>query len=115
MTRILVLYYSQTGQLTRAVQSMLSPLAGRADVEIVWQNLEPVGPYPFPWGFWRFFDSFPECVHLDPPPIRPVNFGKGARFDLVVLAYQGGFLSPSLPVTAFLPAGAARSLKTTRV
>jgi hypothetical protein len=115
MTRILVLYYSQTGQLTRSVQSMLSPLAGRADVEIVWQNLEPVEPFPFPWGFMRFFDTFPECVHLDPPPIRPVNLGQDARFDLVALAYQVWFLSPSPPVTAFLQSRAAAVLKDTPV
>jgi hypothetical protein len=115
MTRILVIHYSQTGQLTRAVQSMLSPLAGRPDVEIVWQNLEPVEPYPFPWGFLRFFDTFPECVALDPAPIRPVNFSKDAHFDLVVLAYQVWFLSPSLPVTAFLKSEAAAVLKDTPV
>jgi hypothetical protein len=115
MIRILVLYYSQTGQLTRAVHSMLRPLADRPDVEIVWQNLEPVEPFPFPWGFFRFFDTFPECVALDPPPIRPVSFGTDARFDLVVLAYQVWFLSPSLPVTAFLKSAAADVLKDTPV
>lgn len=115
MTRILVLHYSQTGQLTRAVQSMLSPLAHRPDVEIVWQNLEPVEPFPFPWGFFRFFDTFPECVHLDPPPIRPVTFDPTARFDLVVLSYQVWFLSPSLPVTAFLKSEAAPVLRDTPV
>jgi hypothetical protein len=94
---------------------MLDPLAGRQDVRIVWQNLEPVEPFPFPWGFFRFFDTFPECVALDPPPIRPVDFGKDARFDLVVLAYQVWFLSPSLPVTAFLKSGAAAVLKDTPV
>lgn len=115
MIRILVLHYSQTGQLTRAVQSMLSPLAGRTDVQIIWQNLEPVEAFPFPWGFLRFFDTFPECVHLDPPPIRPVAFAPDARFDLVVLAYQVWFLSPSLPVTAFLKSAAAQALRNTPV
>ncbi|OGI44487.1 MAG: dialkylrecorsinol condensing enzyme [Candidatus Muproteobacteria bacterium RIFCSPHIGHO2_01_FULL_65_16] len=115
MIRILVLHYSQTGQLTRAVKSLLSPLANRPDVVIVWQNLEPVEPFPFPWGFFRFFDTFPECVHLDPPPIRPVAFGPAARFDLVVLSYQVWFLSPSLPVTAFLKSEAARVLRDTPV
>ena len=115
MTRILVLYYSQTGQLTRAVQSMLGPLAGRADVQIVWQNLEPLEAFPFPWGFLEFFDTFPECVHLDAPPIRPVAFAPDARFDLVILAYQVWFLSPSLPVTAFLKSAAAQVLHSTPV
>lgn len=115
MTRILVLYYSQTGQLTRAVQSMLSPLASRPDVQIVWQAVEPLQPFPFPWGFLKFFDTFPECVHLDPPPIKPVVFEAHARFDLVVLAYQVWFLSPSLPITAFLQSAAARILRDTPV
>jgi hypothetical protein len=115
MTRILVLYYSQTGQLTRAARSMMAPLAARADVEIVWQNLEPVEAFPFPWGFLRFFDTFPECVYLDGPPIRPVQFAADARFDLVVLAYQVWFLSPSLPISAFLKSEAARVLKDTPV
>ena len=115
MTRILVLHYSQSGQLTRAVQSMLSPLMDRADVQIVWQSLEPVQAFPFPWGFLRFFDTFPECVHLDAPPIRPVAFALDARFDLVVLAYQVWFLSPSLPITAFLKSAAAGVLRDTPV
>lgn len=115
MTRILVLHYSQTGQLTRVAQSMLAPLAGRADVEIVWQNLEPVEPFPFPWGFLRFFDTFPECVHLDPPPLKPVAFAPDAHFDLVIVAYQVWFLSPALPITAFLKSAAADVLRDTPV
>lgn len=115
MTRILVLHYSQTGQLTRALESTLAPLRGRADVEIVWQNLEPVTPFPFPWSFFRFFDTFPECVHMDPPPLKPLAFGPDARFDLVILAYQVWFLSPSLPVTAFLKSPAAAVLRDTPV
>jgi hypothetical protein len=115
MTRILVLHFSQTGQLTRAVQSMLAPLRSRSDVEIVWQDLQPVEPFPFPWGILRFFDTFPECVHLDPPPIRPVAFGPETRFDLVIIAYQVWFLSPSLPITAFLKSPVAAVLRDTPV
>jgi len=115
MIRILVLHYSQTGQLTRAVQSMMAPLSARPDVEVVWQALEPLEAFPFPWSILKFFDTFPECVHLDPPPIRPVAFGPDARFDLVVLAYQVWFLSPSLPVTAFLQSEAAGALRDTPV
>lgn len=115
MIRILVLYYSQTGQLTAAVKSMMSPLAGRLDVEIVWERLEPVTPYPFPWGFFQFLDAFPESVYLDPPAMKPVGFDPDSRFDLVVLAYQVWFLSPSLPVAGFLKSPAARVLKDTPV
>ena len=111
MTRILVLYYSQTGQLTRAARAMLAPLAVRRDVEIVWQELKPLVPYPFPWSFFRFLDAFPECVYLDPAPIEPVGFDGDAQFDLIVLCYQVWFLSPSPPIVAFLKTPAARVLK----
>ncbi len=111
MTRILILYYSQTGQLTRAVRSMCAPLASRADIEIVWQPLEPERPFPFPWTFFTFLDVFPESVYLDPPPLRPVSFNPDDRFDLVVLAYQVWFLSPSLPMAGFLKSPAASVLK----
>ncbi len=111
MIRILVIYYSQTGQLTRAVKSMMAPLEGHADIEVVWQNIEPVSPYPFPWSFFSFLDAFPESVYLDPPPLKPVGFDPEAQFDLIVLAYQVWFLSPSLPITGFLKSPAARVLK----
>jgi hypothetical protein len=115
MTRILILYYSQTGQLTRAVRSLMAPLAERPDVELVWQEVLPQQPYPFPWGFFSFLDAFPESVYLDPPAMRPVAFDPDSRFDLVVLAYQVWFLSPSLPITGFLKSPAARVLKDTPV
>ena len=111
MTRILVVYYSQTGQLERAARSMMAPLEGCAGVEIVWQRLEPERPYAFPWTFFGFLDVFPESVAMEPPPLRPVAFDPDGRFDLIVLAYQVWFLSPSLPVAGFLKSPAARVLK----
>lgn len=115
MTRILVLYYSQTGQLTRSVQSMMGPLETRADVQVVWQNVQPVEAYPFPWPFLEFFDTFPACVYMDAPAIKPLGFAADDKFDLVVLAYQVWFLSPSLPITGFLASPWAAVLKDTPV
>jgi hypothetical protein len=111
MTRILVIHYSQTGQASRAVRSMLAPLQNNPEFELVWHNVEPVAPYPFPWDLATFFDTFPESVHLDPPPIRPAGFDPDAHYDLVVLTYQVWFLSPSLPITAFLKSPEARVLR----
>jgi hypothetical protein len=111
MARILVLYYSQTGQLTRALENMLAPLAGRADFEIVRQKIEPAAPYPFPWSFFGFLDAFPETVYLDPPPLAPMNFDPDGRYDLVILGYTVWFLSPALPITGFLKSPEARVLK----
>lgn len=113
--RILVLHYSQTGQLTRAARAMMAPVEECADFEVVWEELSPADSYPFPWPFLRFFDVFPESVHMDPPRMRPTGFDPKSRFDLVVLAYQVWFLSPSLPATGFLKSPAAQVLKGTPV
>lgn len=110
MKRILVIYYSQTGQLTRIVQSMLAPLGPLDEVEIVWQNIEPTQPYPFPWSFFSFLEAFPESVLLIPPAIKNVKFDPDSHFDLVIIAYQVWFLSPSLPITGFMRSAAARVL-----
>lgn len=109
--RVLVLHYSQTGQLTRAARSMMRPLGEGADIEVVWAEMTPARPYPFPWPFFAFLNVFPESVHMVPPPMRPLNIGADERFDLVILAYQVWFLSPALPVTGFLKSGGARILK----
>ena len=59
-------------------------------------------PFPFPWGFFRFFDAFPESAHLVPPPLAPLSLQGDEDFDLVILPYQVWFLAPSQPITAFL-------------
>ncbi|MBI5970141.1 MAG: dialkylresorcinol condensing enzyme [Deltaproteobacteria bacterium] len=106
-----MLHYSQTGQLTDAARSMVSPLEGRPDIEVVWENIQPKKPYPFPWPFFAFFSVFPEAVHMVAPEMKPVSFDPDGHFDLVILAYQVWFLSPSLPMTGFLKSEAARVLK----
>lgn len=115
MTRILVVYYSQTGQLTRVVRSLLGPLAARDDVRIDWHEVVPEPPFPFPWGFLAFLDVFPESVYLDPPPVRPAELDPETNYDLVILAYQVWFLAPSLPIIGFLRSPGARVLAGKRV
>ncbi|MDO5639623.1 MAG: dialkylresorcinol condensing enzyme [Neisseria sp.] len=112
--RVLIVYYSQTGQLARMAEAFAAPLRqSGAAVEML--PLRPQRPYPFPWPFWRFFNTFPETVHLQPAPIETPQFAH-AHYDLVVIAYTVWFLSPSQPVTAFLQHPAAREiLRGTRV
>jgi hypothetical protein len=101
MKKVLVVHFSQTGQLARIARRLVSPLAGASrEIEVVEEILRPRTPYPFPWPLLRFFDAMPEAVLLEPPVLEPIN-AKG-HFDLVVLAYQVWFLSPSGPITAFL-------------
>ncbi|MGD9842568.1 MAG: dialkylresorcinol condensing enzyme [Steroidobacteraceae bacterium] len=110
MKRVLVVYYSQTGQLGEIVSSMIAPLCASTDFEVTVAQLKPCAPYPFPWSFWGFFNTFPECVYDDPEPIEPLAIAADAEFDLVILAYQVWFISPSLPTTAFLQSAQAQRL-----
>jgi hypothetical protein len=102
MKRVLVVHFSQTGQLARVARRLASPLAEANDVELVEEPLRPRRPYPFPWSFWSFLDAMPETVLLDPPALAQLAVGPDERFDLVVLAYQVWYLAPSGPITAFL-------------
>ena len=110
MKRILVVYFSQTGQLQRVVESLCAPLAEAGDVQMTWQPLAPVRPYPFPWPFLEFFDQFPEAVQGIAPAIQPLVVPQGATFDLVILAYTVWYLSPAPPVAAFVKSDAGRRL-----
>jgi hypothetical protein len=110
MKRVLVVHYSQTGQLSAVVHSLTAPLMASPDVQLRFLKLEPQTPYPFPWSFFRFLDVMPESVYLDPAPILPVPIATDESYDLVILAYQVWFLSPAGPTVAFLQSDAARRL-----
>lgn len=112
MKRILVVHYSQTGQLNAIVKSIVGPLLNNNAIEVVFEEIRPQKPFLFPWGFTDFFNTFPETVNLDVIPIEPLSVPESdyASFDLVILAYQVWFLSPSLPITAFLKSDEARKI-----
>jgi hypothetical protein len=110
MKRVLFVSYSQTGQLDAVVRSVAAPLRASSTVDVVFETLDPVEPYPFPWPFLQFFNTFPETVHAMPRPLNPLRVDAGETFDLIVLAYQVWFLSPSQPMTAFLQSPEAARL-----
>ena len=110
MKKILVVYYSQTGQLKNVIDSFVEPLNKSEEVEVTFEQLEPKNDYPFPWPFFKFFDTFPESVYLDPPEMNNYKVNEEQDFDLIILAYQTWFLSPSLPITAFLKSNQAKKL-----
>ncbi len=115
MKRILVVYYSQTGDVRRMAESFVEPLEA-AGAEVVWARIEPVVEYPSPWrNIHRFFNEMPECVLGMPPEIVAPEFSPDEEFDLVVLAYQVWFLAPSPPIQAFLQSDHARALRGRKV
>ena len=102
MKKVLVVHYSQSGQLDSVVKEFTRPLVESDDISVTFENIRPVEDFPFPWPFFTFLDTFPECVYQDAPPIHEPQVSGDEDFDLVVLAYQVWFLSPALPMTAFL-------------
>ena len=99
---MLVVQYSQTGQLTTLTEQITAPLQADPNIDVRVEALALLKPFPFPWGFFRFFDAFPESAHLVPPPLAPLSLQGDEDFDLVILPYQVWFLAPSQPITAFL-------------
>lgn len=99
--KILVISYSQTGQLTNLVNNFTKPLLESPQIELFYKNIEPTKPYPFPWDFMTFMDTFPESVYLDPCEINELEDDEN-DYDLIILSYQVWFLSPSIPITSFL-------------
>jgi hypothetical protein len=98
--KVLVLYYSQTGQLSEIVASFTEPfIKAGVDVEIV--RTKPSKEFDFPWTSKRFFDAMPESVLAIPTPLEKIEL-KEQKYDLVVFAYQPWYLSLSIPANSIL-------------
>ena len=113
--RILVLYYTQSGQLLDILKNVVKDIETQAD--ITYAAIEPAKPFPFPWRKASvFFDAMPETVKRTPGPVKPLPAALFTQdFDLVIFGYQPWFLHPSQPITAFLQSDNARILKGKKV
>jgi hypothetical protein len=98
--KILVIYYTQSGQLEEILNNFTAPLieAGNT-VEKV--RVHVANDYPFPWNGTAFFSVMPDCVLSVPTELKPFQL-KENKYDLVILGYQAWFLSPSIPVNSIL-------------
>jgi hypothetical protein len=108
--RILVLYYTQSGQLRTLIDSILQDITAHAEIDFA--PITPQLPFPFPWDTHAFFDAMPETVAHLPAPVNPIRedvYGK--EYDLIILGYQPWFLNPSQPITAFLQSAYAKVLE----
>lgn len=107
--KILVIYYSQSGQLRDILDNILHDIGGKLEVDFA--QIKPVNPFPMPWKVYDFFNAMPECVELVPSDIEPIsNEILQKDYDLILLGYQPWFLSPSQPTTSFLKSKYAEQL-----
>jgi len=98
--KILVIYYSQSGQLGDIINSLTAPLI-QAGNSIETIRVEPATAYPFPWTGKAFFAVMPDCVQGVPGELKPFQL-KETSYDLIIMGYQAWFLSPSIPFNTIL-------------
>lgn len=111
MKNVLVVYYTQSGQLKQIANSIALPLLEDSTVNVVYYEIQMEKPFPFPWNKQTFFNVFPESFLQVPAQIKPVPDAiLNTKFDLVLLHYQVWFLSPSIPVTSFLKSSYAAKI-----
>ena len=98
--KVLVIYYTQSGQLEDILTHFTAPLleAGNT-VEKV--RVHVAEDYPFPWTGTDFFAVMPHCVLSVPTALKPFQL-KEKKYDLIIFGYQAWFLSPSIPANSIL-------------
>lgn len=100
--RAAVYLYTQTGQLREVAGALVAPLE-TSGWDVRWVNVEPREPFPFPWSISQFFGLFPRAVDPD-EFVELVEPDQVAVDEVVVLAYQVWYLSPSLPIRSLVAA-----------
>ncbi|MFL9844670.1 dialkylrecorsinol condensing enzyme DarA [Flavobacterium rhizosphaerae] len=111
MKNVLVVYFTQSGQLAQIAQNIAKPLVDDPGINVIFHEIKMVHPFPFPWDSESFFDVFPESFQQIPAPIHPVPQEiLNIKFDIVLLHYQVWYLSPSIPTTSFLKSADAAIL-----
>lgn len=111
MKNVLVIYFSQSGQLKEIANTISAPLVNDSAVNVVFHQIEMENPFPFPWNKELFFDAFPESFLQIPAKLKPVPQEiLNVKYDLVLFHYQVWFLSPSIPVNSFLKSPEAKQL-----
>ncbi|MET2985367.1 flavodoxin family protein [Aureibaculum conchae] len=111
MKNVLVIYYTQSGQLLEIAQNVAQKLESSEDVNVTYHQIKPVETYGFPWKADKFFDTFPESFlqipcELEEPKAEIIS----QKYDLVILAYQVWYLTPSIPINSFLKSDEAKKI-----
>lgn len=111
MKKVLVLYYSQSGQLKRVLDRLTEPIRQEGNVEVTYCEIQLEHEFLFPWKKEAFFNAFPESYKQVPqtvlsPPAEVLN----TKYDLIILGYQVWYLSPSIPINSFLKSPYAQTI-----
>ncbi len=110
MKEILIIYYSQSGQLLEILKNVAANLQSDK-INITYYNINPTKPYPFPWSGESFYGVFPETFLQIPCDLQPTPEKiLSKKYDLVILGYTVWYLTPSIPINSFLKLDSAKTL-----
>ncbi|CEJ71893.1 hypothetical protein BN1195_04247 [Chryseobacterium oranimense G311] len=109
---ILIIYYSQTGQLEDIVKNVARPFEARKEeYDVTYYNIKLKEDFPFPWPGDVFFNTFPESYLQIPREIFPPSDEiLNKKYDLILFGYQVWYLTPSIPIISFLKSGFAEKM-----
>lgn len=110
MKKILVIYFTQTGQAKQAIDAVLKPFSSSENYQIHYELICPEIPFSYPWKYTEFFDAFPENVKEIPCKLAPLKVDANGQYDLIFIAYQPWFLSICRPINSFLKSEEAKKL-----
>ena len=111
MKNVLVIYYTQSGQLLEIAQNIVKKLEVSNEVSVVYHQIKPSKSYNFPWKKDNFFDAFPESFLQIPCQLEePEGDILNKKYNLVILAYQVWYLTPSIPINSFLKSAQAKKV-----
>ncbi|RYJ39942.1 dialkylresorcinol condensing enzyme DarA [Flavobacterium anhuiense] len=111
MKNVLVIYYSQSGQLESIARNIAKPFLNSEEINLTFHEIQLEKPFPFPWNKESFFDAFPESFLQIPTALKPVPEEiLNTKFDLVLFHYQVWYLSPSIPINSFLKSDDAKKI-----
>jgi len=111
MKNVLVIYYSQSGQLESIARNVAKPFINSEGINVVFYEIQMEKPFPFPWNKTAFFDVFPESFLQIPSQLKPIPSEiLDTKFDLILLHFQVWYLSPSIPINSFLKSPEAKIL-----
>ncbi len=111
MKNVLVIYYTQSGQLLEISKNIAEVLELSENVNLSFYEIKLKNEFPFPWNRKDFYDAFPETFLQIPAELEDLdNPILNKHYDLIILSYQVWFLTPSIPINSFLKSKISASL-----
>ncbi len=111
MKKVLVIYYSQSGQLLDIAKSITQDLERDNEIALDFYKIKLKKEFDFPWNRKDFFNVFPETFLQKTIALNDVdNPILQKKYDLIIFAYQVWYLTPSLPITSFLKSNIAKKV-----